>query len=256
MGEHPHGVSGLENRLARAPRWLPRPTMTGGTTTQPPPAGTAAAGCAKPTLASGGLEGSVHAQINLITAAFACDMTRHASLQLGVCDGSMDAIPGVNQHATTHAIGDNHGQPQDLDNHKKYDRWYADRWAYLLGKLEGIKEGAGTLLDNTLVLFGSDTTTLQNLDLGPHDHVRFPLWMAGGGGFAFKTGQVIKLPSPNKLPGNQSEAGQWTVHQRLLTSICQAFGMNVAITLKSPDGATLAACRRDLIAAGATCAAR
>ena len=129
--------------------------------------------------------------------------------------------------STAHAIADQKGQSVDLDNHKKYDRWYAARWAYLLGKLDSIKEGNGTMLDNTLVVFGSDTTTLQVLDLGPHNHYRFPLWMAGGGNFAFKTGHSIKLPSPMKGPGSPGDVAKWTVHQRLLTSIGQAFGMPI-----------------------------
>lgn len=228
MDAHLDGISSLENRLGLLSPSTP-PTAPMQTTTAPPaPAGTAASGCAKPTLTGGALIETVHAQMDLIAAAFACDMTRHASLQLGYCDGGVDAVAGVNQHDTTHAIGDKQGQPTDIDNHKKYDRWFADRWAYLLGKLDSIPEGSGTVLDNTLVLFGSDTTTLQNLNLGPHNHARFPLWIAGGGGFAFKTGQVLKLVSPTKMPGSPQEiAAQWVPHQRLLTAIAQAFGMNI-----------------------------
>lgn len=227
---HLDGISMLENRLklmgGNTPATPTTPSNPGAPLVA---AGTAGAGCAKPTLGPvAKIEDRVHAQMDLIAAAFACDMTRSASLQLGMCDGGMDdAVPGVNQHSTTHAIADQKGQTVDLDNHKKYDRWYAARWAYLLGKLDSIKEGNGTMLDNTLVVFGSDTTTLQVLDLGPHNHYRFPLWMAGGGNFAFKTGQSIKLPSPMKGPGSPADVAKWTVHQRLLTSIGQAFGMPI-----------------------------
>jgi hypothetical protein len=227
---HTDGISSLENRLKLMAGGSQNVTTTPSTPGAPPAAaGTAGPGCAKPTL--GGvtkIEDRVHTQMDLITAAFACDMTRSASLQLGMCDGGMDdAVPGVNQHGTTHSIGDNKGQQVDIDNHKKYDRWFAARWAYLLGKLDSIKEGNGTLLDNTLIVFGSDTTTIQSMDLGPHNHYRFPLWLAGGGNFAFKTGQAIKLPSPSKAPGSPADVAKWTAHQRLLTSIGQAFGMPI-----------------------------
>jgi hypothetical protein len=226
---HMDGISSLENRLkliGGSPQ--PAPTTPTSPTAPPVAAGTAGAGCAKPTLGTGAsLEDRVHVQMDLIAAAFACDMTRSASLQLGICDGGIDAIPGVGQHDTTHAVADKKGQQVDLDNHKKYDRWFADRWAYLLGKLDSIKEGNGTLLDNTLIVFGSDTTTLQVMELGPHNHTRFPLWMAGGGNFAFKTGQTIKLPTPTRGPGSPADVAKWVVHQRLLTSIGQAFGMPI-----------------------------
>lgn len=228
---HMDGISSLENRLkltAGAPV-QPAPTTPASPTAPPVAAGTAGAGCAKPNLgATAKIEDRVHIQMDLIAAAFACDMTRSASLQLGMCDGGIDdAVPGVGHHDTTHAVADKKGQQFDLDNHKKYDRWFAARWAYLLGKLDSIKEGNGTLLDNTLIVFGSDTTTLQNLELGPHNHCRFPLWMAGGGNFAFKTGQTIKLPSPARMPGSPADVAKWVVHQRLLTSIGQAFGMPI-----------------------------
>lgn len=219
---HLGGVSSLENRLKLM-------SSSGGTPSTPAP-GSGGTGCAKPPvpIQAAGIAERTHAQMDLITAAFACDLTRSVSLQLGICDGGMDeAVPGVNQHNTTHAIADKMGQQVDIDNHKKYDRWYAARWAYLLGKLDSIKEGEGTLLDNTLILFGSDTTTIQQLALGPHYHFRFPLWMAGGGNFAFKTGQALKLSAPSRAPGNAGDVAQWTVHQRLLTSICQRFGMPV-----------------------------
>lgn len=224
---HLEGISSIENRIK---------LMGGGSTSSTPStttstvaAGTPAEGCAKPAFAvPAKIEDRVHIQMDLIAAAFACDLTRSASLQLGICDGGMDeAVPGVNQHNTTHAIGDAQGQQVDIDNHKKFDRWFAARWAYLLNRLDSIKEGNGTVLDNTLVVFGSDTTTLQTLSLGPHLHARFPLWMAGGGNFAFKTGQSIKLANPGRLPGSKPDVAKWVVHQRLLTSIAQAFGMPV-----------------------------
>lgn len=223
VDDHLDGISSLENRLGTggAP---PSPSMTNTGEIAPP--GSVAEGCAKlakPVTDS--LEKIAHAQMDLIASAFACDLTRSISLQLGMCDGSVDAIPNVNQHNSVHAVGERRGQPEDLEDVKKYDRWYGARWAYLLGRLNSIKEGNGTVLDNTLIVFGSDTTTLQNLELGPHQHHRFPMWLAGGGNFAFKTGQVIKLPSPSKSPERKEDVAQWVVHHRLLTSICQAFGM-------------------------------
>lgn len=229
IDEHLDGVSSLENRLKLMAGGTTTPSAPSSGTSTPAPAGTASQGCAKPAFSPPSkIEDRVHTQMDLIAAAFACDLTRSASLQLGICDGGVDdAVPGVNQHNTTHAIGDAKGQQVDIENHKKYDRWFAARWAYLLNRLDAIKEGNGSVLDNTLILFGSDTTTLQTSTLGPHNHHRFPLWMAGGGNFAFKTRQAIKLPNPARSPGSKLDVAKWVVHQRLLTSIGQAFGMSI-----------------------------
>lgn len=232
MDAHLEGINSLENRIKLLA--MNTPPINSVPTTPSAPSGpiatpgSAGAGCAKPNLTGSGLTGSIHSQMDLITAAFACDMTRHISLQLGICDGGIDAIDGVNQHGTTHSYGDTKAAPPHVENHKRYDRWYADRWAYLLGKMDAIKEGNGTLLDNTLIVFGSDTTTNHSaFGLGPHNHIRFPLWMAGGGNFAFKTGQAIQLPHSATDPGSPALVARWVTHQRLLTSIGQAFGMNI-----------------------------
>jgi hypothetical protein len=42
----------------------------------------------------------------------------------------------------------------------------------------------------------------------------------------------------------------------IIDAIAETLGMNIAITLKTPDGATLAMCTRDLIASASTCVAR
>jgi len=187
-------------------------------------------GCTKPVrpVAGNDLIINVHAQMDMISAALACGLTRVATLQLGMADGGLDMISGVNQHNTTHKTGDTKGTPAQADhiaNHKRIDMWFADRWAYLLRKLEAVKEGEGTLLDNTLIVFGSDTTTSMDpaLSVGAHAHHRFPFWMAGGGNFAFKTGRHIVFPHPADGKGDNWK--RWTRHHRLLVSIARAFGV-------------------------------
>ena len=207
---HLQGIRDIENRLAA----------------RTPPAGGGAI-CAKPEApVEGDLVATVHQQMDLLTAAFSCDLTRVATLQLGHCDGGLSQIPGVNHHDTTHAVGDAATSAGPIEDHKKIDRWHADRFAYLLRKLSSVREGNGTLLDNTLVLFGSDTTTGQTLSLGAHQHWRFPFFLAGGGNFAFRTGRALKY-TMGKL-GNLEDSRRWTAHNRLLVSVGNAFDMNLS----------------------------
>jgi len=91
------------------------------------------------------------------------------------------------------------------------------------------------MLDNTLVVFGSDTTTGQTLAVGAHNGFRFPMWIAGGGNFAFETGRQMMLPAmPPGTPATASnkwgydyKGGKYLYHNALLVSVAQAFGMPI-----------------------------
>lgn len=188
--------------------------------------------CVKPAapVAGGDLVKTIENQMDLISSAFTCDLTRVMTLQLGFCDGGLDMIPGLNQHDITHATGDTKLAPDVVDSHKKIDRWFADRWAYLLAKLDAVQDVDGTLLDNTLIVFGSDTTTGTNtLDnaVGAHLHSRFPFWLAGGKNFAFPTGRYLKYDHP-KDDQYPETAAAWQTNSRLFVSILQKFGIDQA----------------------------
>jgi hypothetical protein len=182
--------------------------------------------CVKPEAPGDGgdLVGRIEAQMDIISAAFTCDLSRVATLQLGFCDGGLDMIPGLNHHDITHATGDTNLAADVVESHKRIDRWFADRWAYLLGKLSAVQEANGSMLDNTLVVFGSDTTTGTNGSIGAHLHTRFPYWLAGGKNFAFPTGRYLKLAHPEDS-GSEEEAAAWQTNSRLFVSILQKFGV-------------------------------
>ncbi len=177
--------------------------------------------CSKPARPSGDeLTQKMEAQFDMIAAAFACDQTRVVSLTMGQCNGGLDVIPGVNQHNTTHAVGDAPNDPTPVENHKRIDQYLATRYAQLFKKLDAYKEGNGSLLDNTLVVMASDTTTHVNpRTRGPHNHSRMTFLMAGGSNFAFPTGRHIKIANPSDKTKS--------THHRLLVSISRAFGRTV-----------------------------
>lgn len=74
-----------------------------------------------------------------------------------------------------------HGEdPEKLKFWTAVDRVYLAEWAYFLGKLKGIKEGQGTLLDHTMAAWG----TVQG-DAG-HSLKELPLLLCGGAGLGLK----------------------------------------------------------------------
>lgn len=189
-----------------------------------------AVGCSKPGASqdSSDPQAGVRRRMDLIRSAFACDLARVATLQLGNADNAFDVSGLVGQHDATHAMGPG-ASGTAVANHKKWDVWWASQWAYLLEQLDSVKEGNGTMLDNTLILFGSDTTTGQHsvIGQGAHYFYRFPIWMAGGANFAFKTGRSVKLSYPKTAPAEGSWGPSWTYHNALLLAVARTFGLNL-----------------------------
>ena len=184
------------------------------------------AACAKPaaTASTADQTAQMRGHMDLIKSAFACDLARVATLQFGGADGGIESPGMTGQHDTTHATGDA-PTPQVIETHKKWDALWATNMAYLLEQLSSVKEGNGTMLDNTLILVGSDTHTGQSMQKGAHQGYRAPYWMAGGGNFAFRTGRTVKLAYPTSNDFGRF-GSQWTYHNALLVSIVRAFGMS------------------------------
>jgi hypothetical protein len=123
-------------------------------------------------------------QMDLMVASLQCGITNVASLQYG---NSVDqcTYPWLGIRRSGHDLS--HGGSR-AEQPKVY-RWYAEQFAYLLGKLQAVPEGPGNMLDNTVVLwfseFGNSSShSLRNL-----------MWFLMGnvGGF-LKQGQVLRFP--------------------------------------------------------------
>ena len=109
---------------------------------------------------------------DLIVLALQTDSTRIATLELGL---AYEAAPlGIRKgyHALSH-----HGQVQEtIDTLLKLDRHQTEQFARFIGKLKSVKDGDGTLLDHTMVLFGSGMGNAN-----AHTNTNLPVLLAGGG---------------------------------------------------------------------------
>src|SRR5262249_46925809 len=75
------------------------------------------------------------------------------------------------------------------DKIAKINTFHAQRVAYLVGKLKSVKEGDKTLLDNTMLIFGSGIG-----DGNAHNHDNIPVVMFGKGGGTVTTGRHVEYP--------------------------------------------------------------
>ena len=127
-------------------------------------------------------------QMDLLAQAFACDLTRFATLQW-MAAGKATAMPwaglDLNLHDdVAHRVGDTDEARQQLAT---CNRWYAEQLAYLMTRLDAIKEGNGTVLDHTIILWGNE---LGNP--AAHNNMDQPFVLAGGAGGKFRMGRTVK----------------------------------------------------------------
>jgi hypothetical protein len=164
----------------------------------------------------------VLSQMDMAVAALAADRSRLVTLQLN--QGNGDIIYrwlGVTtpHHALTHAGDQNAGLGA-------IQRWYYEQFAYMLGKMDSVKEGNGTLLDNTLVVIANEFISATAHDTDP-----WPVFLAGSGAGKFKTGRYIQYPQVSDgerlFPGAPATQTNQPFHTQFLTSICHYMGAMV-----------------------------
>jgi hypothetical protein len=120
---------------------------------------------------------------DIVALGFQTDKTRVATLLL--CrDISGMCYPFLGVKSSHHPASHN----DESENYLKVTRYYVGQIAYLAGRLAAMKEGEGTVLDNSCLLF------LSNMWSGKkHDATRLPIIQVGGLGGTIKTGRVLNF---------------------------------------------------------------
>ena len=128
----------------------------------------------------------VKLMFDLQVAAFQSDTTRVFSFKLGR-DGSSRAYPasGVNTgfHPASH-----HGDREDrVTQFAAINKYHISLVPYFLGKLKNTPDGDGSLLDHSLIVYGSP---MGNSNV--HNHKRCPLFLAGKANGTLRGGLHLK----------------------------------------------------------------
>ena len=123
---------------------------------------------------------------DILTLAFWSDASRVSTFMFGnsVSDRNFSFIDGV--HGNHHSISHHMNKNETLEEYLRISAWHVEQYAYLLGRLKSIKEGDGTLLDNSMIMFTSDLR-----DGNKHAPRNLPIVLAGKGGGKLKTGQNV-----------------------------------------------------------------
>jgi Protein of unknown function (DUF1552) len=157
--------------------------------------------------------GKMH--IDLAVSALASDRSRIVTLQFS--QGNGDIIYNwLGVKGEHHALTHGGVTTPALD---KINQFHFEQFAYLLGQMSAVKEGNGTLLDNTVVVFANELH-----DGYSHTPDPSQVFLAGSGGGYFKTGRQIIYPAVNKGISGRAATPN---HSQLLVSLCQYMGVDI-----------------------------
>ncbi|MEO2013058.1 MAG: DUF1552 domain-containing protein [Fuerstiella sp.] len=152
-------------------------------------------------------EEHMDALIDIMILGMWSDTTRVCTLMMGhgLSRKNFAFLDGVNNdhHVTSHHRND----PQLLREYQIISRWHVQRLGRMMDKMAVIDEGGRSLLDNTLMLFGSGMSQGNS-----HSGVDIPILLAGKAGGTMKTGRHIQTP-------------QKTQHSNFLLSVLQEMGV-------------------------------
>ncbi|MBO0720112.1 MAG: DUF1552 domain-containing protein, partial [Blastocatellia bacterium] len=124
--------------------------------------------------------------------AFQADITRISTLMIGR-EGSMRVYPEIGIPDPHHPLTHHRNNPDWIEKVIKINCLHTELFAYFLGRLKGTPDGDGTLLDHSMIVYGSGLS-----DGNRHEHENLPILLAGRGesaGAKFKTGRHIIFPT-------------------------------------------------------------
>ena len=136
-----------------------------------------------------------HAKLmfDLQVLAFQADITRVVTFQL-TRELSNRTYPEIGVPDPHHPTSHHGGDPEKVAKIAKINTFHVSLFAEFLQKLQATPEGDGTLLDNTVYLYGSG---MGNPSL--HDHVNLPILVAGGAATGMRGGRHIRYENGTSL---------------------------------------------------------
>jgi hypothetical protein len=122
---------------------------------------------------------------DLQVLAFQADLTRVVTLVIAR-EGSNRVYPEIGISDPHHPLTHHRNNPEWIDKVTRINTLHTELLAYLLQRLKATKEAEGTLLDHSMVLYGSGIA-----DGNAHTHEALPVLLAGRGGGSVKPGSHL-----------------------------------------------------------------
>jgi hypothetical protein len=136
-----------------------------------------------------------HARLmfDLQVLAMQGDVTRVITFQLAR-ETSNRTYPEIGVPDPHHPLSHHGNDPAKIERMSKINAFHVSLFAEFLGKLKATPEGNGSLLDHSLILYGSG---IGNPNI--HDHTNLPILVAGGKASGLKGNRHLKYAKPTPL---------------------------------------------------------
>ncbi|HEY1239803.1 MAG TPA: DUF1552 domain-containing protein [Bryobacteraceae bacterium] len=129
---------------------------------------------------------------DLMALAFQADVTRVITLSMDR-EASMRTYTNLSIAEGFHPLSHHGNNPEKMDKLVKIQNYHAKVFAEFVKKLAAAKEGDGTVLDHSTILFGSD---MSNSDR--HNNDPLPNAILGHANGKIKGGQHVKYPQDSR----------------------------------------------------------
>lgn len=130
---------------------------------------------------------------DLVVLAFQTDTTR-VSTFVFANEGSNRSYPFINVREGHHNLSHHGGDPEKMAKIQDINVFHTTQFAYFLNRLKSVKEGDGTLLDHSMIVYGSG-----NGDGNRHNHDDLPILLAGRGCGTIRSGRSIQYGKETPL---------------------------------------------------------
>ena len=132
------------------------------------------------------IEAHIKLMLDLQVLAWQADITRVTTFQLA-SELSNTVYPASGIRESFHILSHHSNLDENKAKFAVLNRYHVSLLAYLLEKLEALPDGDGSLLDHSMILYGSGMS-----DGNEHNHNPLPVLLAGGAGGALEGGRHLR----------------------------------------------------------------
>jgi hypothetical protein len=123
---------------------------------------------------------------DLQVLAFQSDLTRVSTLMVGR-EGSNRVYPEISVPDPHHPLTHHRNNAEWIEKIVLVNRYHIELFGEFIAKLKATKDGDGTLLDHSMIVYGSGLS-----DGNRHEHENLPVILAGRGDGSLKAGRHIR----------------------------------------------------------------
>jgi hypothetical protein len=141
----------------------------------------------------GNFDAHLKLMFDLMALAFQADLTRVITFRMDK-EISMRTFANLSISEAFHPLSHHGKDPAKLQKLTAIQKYHTELFAQFIDRLANAQEADGTVLDNSVVLYGSNMS-----DSDRHNNDPLPAALLGGGGGSIRGGQHLKYPQDSKF---------------------------------------------------------